>query len=369
MSVNMSALSFIPMLTEKNRVERFYSGGLQLDQWQGIEPEQDGHQSEEFLISTVEYIGTGNPPENGISRVILPNGKRMNLRQLIAYNPAGFLGERYAEMSFGHIGVQARAGDSASRLIIQSHPDDERARTLYGIPFGKTESWYIHKTREIEGTPAHVYCGFREGITRKKWEDLFERQDTQGMLACLHKFEVREGDCFLVKAGTPHAIGSGCLFIEMHQACDFTLRMERRFGSQQLTDDQMHFGGGFPAMFNCCNYTGADSAQTLAQVFKQPVLEEEQLGGALYKLIGYEDTSSFAVKKLIVNGVYELPVFDGHYLLIGAKGSATLRFVGGTLKVPQGRCVFVPAECRSLWIEGQAMLIVAYPFMTDKGLQ
>jgi mannose-6-phosphate isomerase len=359
-------LSVMPFMTDFNRVERFYSGGNLLDKWQGIAARADGFMSEEFLVSTTEYIGTGNPPEKGISRVLVPGNGKKNLRVLINSRKKAFLGSRYAASCHGHSGVQLRAGDSTSRLIIQCHPNDEQARNFFKIPFGKTEAWYIVDTREINGKKAQVYCGFKPGITREKWARLFEIQDSQAMLDCLYRFEVKPGDCFLIKAGTPHAIGSGCLFIELHQPCDVTLRMERNFTPRPLTDEEMHYGAGFAVLFDCFDYSGRDREETYAAVYMKPREAIHSEGGTLCTLIGYDDTHAFSMKKLLLDGRFSLPPFAGHYLLVVAKGEVTLEYDTGILKAAPGRGIFVPAGCRDMSASGKAELIIAYPYQQRK---
>ena len=362
-------LSKIPLLTDFNRVERAYPGGKLLDEWQGLLKQTglstaaDSQMSEEFLVSTTKYIGPGNPPENGLSMVLAPGNNRKNLFNLINDEPEAFLGSRYAGLCHGQAGVQLRVGDSIRRLIIQCHPDNEKARTCFKIPFGKTEAWYIANTREINGEKAHVYCGFKPGITKEKWRELFQADDAAGMLDCLHRFEVKTGDCIIIKAGTPHAIGSGCLFVELHQPCDITLRMERNYSPKPLTDEQMHNGPGFDVLFDCFDYTGRDREQTIADIFMRPVEETVLEEGTIYSMIGYDITTEFCMKKIHVNGRVSLPPFDGHYLLTPVKGSAALEYDGGVLNAPQGRGVFVPASCRKLKAAGNAEIILAYPFL------
>jgi mannose-6-phosphate isomerase len=355
-------LSEIPLLTDFNRVERFYSGGKLLDQWQGIGTGTDGYMPEEFLVSTTEYIGTGNPPEKGISRVFISPTEKKNLYTLINTAPNAFLGVFYARRCHGHAGVQLRAGDSTSRLIIQCHPKNGQARKFFNIPFGKTEAWYINDVREICGEKAHVYCGFKPGISRKEWQELFRDQDSQAMLDRLHRFDVESGDCFLIKAGTPHAIGGGCLFIELHQPCDITLRTERNFTPRPLTDEQMHYGAGFDALFDCFDYTGRTREETLAEVFMEPVQEAVLEGGIIYSMISYENTPDFSMKKIMLRGRLPLPPFEGHYLMTVAGGKAVLEYGEDVLEVSSGRGVFVPAGCRKLAAAGNAELVLAYPF-------
>ncbi len=86
--------------------------------------------------------------------------------------------------------------------------------SAFNSEFGKTEAWYILGGREVEGEKPYVLLGFKPGTTREQWKSLFEEQDIQGMLDCLHKVPVQEGDTFLLEGGVPHAIGSGCFMVE-----------------------------------------------------------------------------------------------------------------------------------------------------------
>lgn len=80
-----------------------------------------------------------------------------------------------------------------------------------------------------EWREAYVYLGFKEGITKEKWRDLFEKQDVRGMEESLHKILVHPGDTFFIPGGVPHAMGSGVYFAEVQQPTDITLRTERNF--------------------------------------------------------------------------------------------------------------------------------------------
>ena len=112
-----------PQILALNRVERLYLGGAGLDKWQKLEKPRDGHNSEEFLISTVPYIGPGKPVNRGISRSKV-DGRYISLNDMIHAEEKTFLGEGYLHKTCGNLGVLVRAGDSAERLIIQSHPTD-----------------------------------------------------------------------------------------------------------------------------------------------------------------------------------------------------------------------------------------------------
>ncbi len=360
--MEMRTLARTPLVLEHNRVQRLYTGGKLLNCWQGLPEGEDGVDSEEFLLSTTEYIGFGHPAENGLSRTGLPDGSYAVLRQLIAADPEAFLGAAYAPLCHGHSGVQVRVGDSNVRLVIQCHPTAEKARQYFHIPFGKTEAWVIAGTRTVNGAAPHLYCGFRPGVTRRQWETLFQKQDTAGMLACMYRFEVQTGDVILIPAGMPHAMGSGCLFIEIHEPCDYTIRPERNYLTKTLTDEEMHYGLGFAAMLDCFDYTTYTEEAVRARCFPQAVVERQDAQSTLASLLCYKDTPRFAVKRLSLRGRAVLPGFEGHFALVTEHGDVQLSWDGGTARVPQGRGIFVPAGVRGLAAEGEGELLLTYPF-------
>lgn len=358
-------LAHMPFILEHNRVQRLYTGGRLLNKWQGIPEGEDGVDSEEFLVSTVEYIGFGHPVENGLSRTMLPDGSYATLRWLIAQQPDAFLGSRYREACHGHAGVLVRVGDSNVRLVIQCHPTAQKAWRQFHVPFGKTEAWVIADTRMIEGVKPYLYCGFRPGVTRKIWAELFYKQDIEGMLSCMHRFEVKRGDTILIPAGMPHAMGSGCLFIEVHEPCDYTIRPERNYLKKTLSDEEMHYGLGFDAMLDFFDYTTYNEHEILTRCFPKAVAKSETSEAVLTSLIRYENTPCFEVDRLSVRGESELPHFDGHYILIAERGTFQLKWDDKWVFVAQGRGIFVPAGVRELWASGEAELLIAYPFQID----
>jgi mannose-6-phosphate isomerase len=214
-----------PLKQLSNRVWRTYTGGALIDRWKKVLPENDGSLPEEWIMSTISARGKGRPPQEGLSVVETPEGA-VELTTLIEINPELFLGKRIAA-KFGTTGVLIKMLDSKERLTIQVHPDKKFAREMLDSAFGKTESWYVLGGREIDGEKSSIYLGFKEGVTEEIWKNLFLKQDIQGMLNSLHRFEVNQGDAFIIYGGVPHAIGSGCFLMEVQEPTDYTMRVEK----------------------------------------------------------------------------------------------------------------------------------------------
>lgn len=107
--------------------------------------------------------------------------------------------------------------DAAQNLSVQVHPDDEYARRVEDDN-GKTEMWYIISADEGAG----IYCGFREDVDKTQF---LAKVKDGSVEECLNFIPVKAGDCFLIKAGTVHAIGAGCVICEIQQSSNVTYRV------------------------------------------------------------------------------------------------------------------------------------------------
>ncbi len=107
--------------------------------------------------------------------------------------------------------------DAKQNLSVQVHPDDEYAQKNEGDN-GKTEMWYILSADEGAG----IYCGFQSDTDRKE----FLKKIKDGTVEELLNFiPVKKGDCFLIEAGTVHAVGAGCVICEIQENSNVTYRV------------------------------------------------------------------------------------------------------------------------------------------------
>ena len=110
----------------------------------------------------------------------------------------------------------AKILDAQDTLSVQVHPPAEMAAELKGEP--KTEMWYL-----LDATKdAALYAGFRRGTTRAEFESALENG---GVTELLHRVPVRAGDAMFIPSGRCHAIGAGCLIVEIQQNSDTTYRV------------------------------------------------------------------------------------------------------------------------------------------------
>jgi len=106
--------------------------------------------------------------------------------------------------------------DAKETLSVQVHPPAHLAAELKGEP--KTEMWYL-----LGAEPdAAVYAGLTNGTTRGQFETAITEGGVENLL---HRLPVTSGDAIFIPSGRCHAIGAGCLIVEIQQNSDTTYRV------------------------------------------------------------------------------------------------------------------------------------------------
>ena len=78
--------------------------------------------------------------------------------------------------------------------------------------------WYV-----LDAEPdAVVYCGLNEGVTPEAFRSAIEENRLEKWL---HVLPVKKGDAVFVPGGRVHAIGAGCLLLEVQQNSNTTYRI------------------------------------------------------------------------------------------------------------------------------------------------
>ncbi len=271
----------MPLLQTETRVRRTYRGGKALDAFLGKESGADGFYPEDWISSFTEAKNKDYIPMEGISHV-LAEGKRIPITDAVSSEDFGPGREES--------GVLVKLLDAGERLGIQVHPTPAFSLAHFGCPHGKTECWHILQAEK----DAAVYLGFKEGITRAEWKRLYEAQDIEGMLNCLHRLSVAAGDTVLVTAGTPHAIGKGCFLLEIQEPTDYTMRVEKiTVAGEALTPMQIHYGAGDEALLDCFIYEGLSEREAKDRHFLS--LKKGEADFAPHMMVTYDDTSCFAL--------------------------------------------------------------------------
>lgn len=148
---------------------------------------------------------------------IIINGKYagVNFREYLEKEGKKVWGENCDK--YDNFPVMIKFIDAKQALSIQVHPDDDYALKYEG-EFGKNEFWYV-----LDAEPgAFLYYGVNEEMTKAQFK---ERIENGTICDYLKKVEVKRGDCFLIEAGTIHAIGAGTVIAEIQQCSNSTYRV------------------------------------------------------------------------------------------------------------------------------------------------
>ena len=334
-----------PLKLKTTRVWRTGTGGRELDKLLGSSNPEDSHFPEDWIMSTVQARNAGREEfvDEGLSYL---NRDNTTLKAMIETYPTEALGQRHVEKIGKVPGVLTKIIDPAERATVQVHPDKDTAMRLFHSPFGKTESWHVLSVRADTDVAPGVYLGFKQGVTRERWKQTFETQDIAAMLDCMHYFPAKPGDTFMIRAGVPHAVNKGFLFLEMQEPTDFTIRTERVTpGGFHIDAYLCHQGLGFEKMFDCFDYDGL-SLEEAEAAYRVPTKTLFQSADYVqYEVVGYADTNCFKLFRYEV--VTEAPVACASVCsaLFVFSGSGTLVCGGQKQTLSKGDQFFLSASC------------------------
>ena len=332
-----------PLFFAHNRVWRCYLGGELLDLLMTGRPGCDCNYPENWLGS-VTRADNGvhqTSPEEGLAR-LRDDGE--TLVELLRRDSRTVLGSES-----GDLGVLCKFLDAAIRLPIQCHPDRELARKFWGSEYGKTESWFILNTREINGQKPYILFGFKPGVERAAFERAVAEQDIPALTGMLHKVEVKPGEVYLIPGRLPHAIGSGVLMLEVQEPTDLVIQPERRIGDLTLSDRDM-WGALTPEQgLACFDCTGVEREELLSRLRLRPELEWERDGAKFYRIIDRRHTECFRVRLLTVApGARVCYALDSPWQLgIVVAGSGELR-AGSPWRLESGDSFLLPNPVREV---------------------
>ena len=362
MSKHLQKYAHVPLKQLSNRVRRTYEGGASIDKWKKTSPEVDGSMPEQWIMSTITARGK-NRPENEVLSLIETEEGTLALRDLIDSNQELYLGKALAK-KYGTTGVLIKMLDSVERLTIQVHPDKKYAKTILNSEFGKTESWYVLSTREIDGEKSVVYMGFKKHVTKEIWKSHFENQNIQGMLDCLHKIEVKPGDAFMIYGGVPHAIGAGCFLMEVQEPTDYTMRVEKITPKGlKIGPELIHQGVGEETMLECFHYDTYTTEEALDAWKISPEVVDSADEFTLKTLFNEKHTNCFGLNELLLDGNYTIKGNSCCYVAVIYSGAGTMNCNGKEYEFTQGDEIFISAAISEITFTSNSpsKILLCYP--------
>ena len=136
--------------------------------------------------------------------------------------PDKIMGERVKRMFKGLWPIRVNYDDcwKGGDMAIQIHPDLSYIKKTFNEPLHQDESYYI-----MAATPnAYVHLGLKDGLDIDEFYAAVLEAETEGIpfdhRKYVNVFPAKEGDLFLIPAGTVHASGKGCVVLELSSTTD-----------------------------------------------------------------------------------------------------------------------------------------------------
>ncbi len=261
-----------------------------------------------------------------------------SLRELVEADRAGVLGTRAVTPVFP---LLIKVLDAAQTLSVQVHPNDETAAKFGGE--AKTEMWYVLEAAE----DAAVYCGLVEGVTPEAFRAAIEGNALEPLL---RRIPVKAGDAVFVPGGRVHAIGSGCLLLEVQQNSNTTYRIyDWGRVDAQGKSRELHID----AALRVTLWEDREDALT-------PPVELPSLQGASRVLV--MESPYFRLERIVPSDSVVLPGEAGTFqVLFALEGELTVSAGGEQVVAPRGSSVLLPAVVRDARVAGGAFMRVTLP--------
>jgi mannose-6-phosphate isomerase len=327
-----------PIFFEPNRVTRTYRGGRLLGAMRG-RVEEDGDRPEEWIASTVRArVDQPAVPEEGLSTV---EGTGMLFETLLRQRSCELLGSRT------DFGVLVKLIDSSIRLAVQVHPDREFARDRFGSPSGKTEMWIVVAVRP----GASLLIGLRQGVERETVAAAIgaSEADRSAVVSLLNEVPARPGDVWLLPGRLPHAIGAGCLILELQEPTDLTFRFEAWSGERRLSDFERFAGLGLEAALDCVNFDAPRGEQVVALSLQEPAASAPGSSGrTAERLVDRRVVPDFGASRYRLPAGSRRDLVEKPSIVVVTRGSGTLAWGRTSRRLATGDYFFLPCASSPL---------------------
>jgi len=151
---------------------------------------------------------------DGMSMVSNGPFRGTSLADLCAKLGGRLLGSQFAD---GPFPLLIKLIDAKQDLSVQVHPNNASAALTNGQP--KTEMWYVLAAQK----DARIFAGLRPGVTEASFLDALGRHTLPA--EALAPVPAVPGQALFIPGGRVHAIGAGCLLLEVQQNSNTTYRV------------------------------------------------------------------------------------------------------------------------------------------------
>ncbi len=311
--------------------------------WGGVRlREQFGKETD--LLPLAETWECSTHPD-GLSRVA--DAPDRSLHELLQEHPE-WMGTHPARsmpeaVRNGELPVLVKFIDAASDLSVQVHPDDDYARRQEGGQLGKSEMWYV-----VEASPgSQLVYGFAYDMSPKAVRESVQDGTLERRLL---RIPVKKDDVFYIPSGTVHAIGAGCLILEVQESSNLTYRLYDYHRKDKTGKERpLHL----EKALQVADLKGSDSPRQPMRVLRyRPGCASEFLCRCRY----------FEVKRILLHTEASPEVLfrtdaASFHVLICTDGAGVLSCKSICLPFSRGDTFFVPAGSEQIRMQGAATLV------------
>jgi len=176
-------------------------------------------------------------------------------------------------------------------------------------------------------------------------ENAIKNSDTDKniMTTIMNEIDVNVGDVYLIPARVIHAIGAGCLILEVQEPTDFTIEPERFCDDYRLSDSDMYLGLPKDIAIDCFSMS-ASGEDVIRLGKKNPELISDNENVKYEKLINENDTPCFSVNRLTVKKSCFLEKAPAIYVV--TKGEGRLSGDDFSCEIKKGSYFFMPYSAK-----------------------
>jgi len=326
-----------PIFFERNRVGRVYRGGHLFGDFFGDDG-NDGYLPEEWVASAVRALNKNSAgPREGVSKI---KGTDIYFDDLLNEHKAELIGGREK------FDILVKMLDSAERLPVQAHPNKAFSRVHFNSGYGKAESWIVIATRE----DAHIFFGFNRKISLDELNGALDKSidKTDHFGHFLNKIFVKPGDAFFIPANCIHAIGPGCLILEVMEPSDFTISPEHWCGDYRLDEYEMFIGLDRDTALSVFDLENTYGQEFLEKNKITPKIAADENGVRREILIDKSVTDCFNVNRITIKGG-EAKLDSAPSIFIVTNGSGVIVGDGYERPIAKGDYFFLPVKANGMF--------------------
>ena len=256
-------------------------------------------------------------------------------RTLAKRQGKALLGDGWSAASFP---LLVKLIDAREPLSVQVHPDDGYAGRVEGCS-GKTEMWYV-----LDAQPGACLIAGVRSCTKAELRDAVLTGRAEQYL---NRIEVHRGDSITIPSGMVHALGAGCLVVEIQQNSDVTYRL---------------FDYGRPRELQL------ERAMDVVDLGLQPAVDSAGGDDEANRALPLCHNAHFRVDRVNVRGRWRLPAGTGSFRTVTCVGGTGLLTGGsGSERLAKGDSLFLPAALEGCRVDGACTLLITTPQFVDGG--